>query len=326
MQRSTETGRNSTANIFTNYSFARFARRLSAAIIAIMHFPAFLASCTEENFVVRIDKAPRQCYWFTDVFVFCGEAPYLLDSYQQFPAGETPVYVSSGPGEKRIVALPAKEGDLYSRAYVQRYQDLGRESLSLLDDSPSAPFFWGTATVGEGSSRTAVLEVSQVISSIRVRSVSCNFSGRPYEDKLFHNDRLFFINVVSEFCPLAAEGGRPVSWLNYGALTDEHPYITADGWGDTGPGRIYPKVTLYCYPNPKGSPPTRLVLEGSIGDARCYYPIDIDVPRGGIRMNLDITLHRMGTQDPDAPASPDTYSIEYSTVPWNEKEPVTEDF
>ena len=326
MQRSTETGRNSTAIIFTNI-IARFARRVSVAISALLQLPAFFASCTaREDFTLRIDRAPRLCFGSIDVFVFCSEAPYLLDSYQQFPAGESPLYVSSGPGRKRIVALSAKDGDLYSRAYVRRYQDLGLEALSLVDDSPSAPCFFGTAEVEEGSSRTAVLEVSPLISSIRVGSVSCSFSGRPYEDKFFHNDRLFLVNVVSEFCPLAAEGGRPVSWLNYGELTDLHQFVAASGWGDTGSERIYPDAVLYCYPNPGGSPPTRLVLEGTVGEDRCFYPIDIDVPRGGLELSLDITLHRMGTQDPDSPASPGTYTVEYSTVPWYEKEPVTEDF
>lgn len=297
------------------------------AIAALLQFPAFLASCTQEHALIKIDKAPHLYYYGSiDVFVFCNEAPYLLDSYQQFPAGDAPVYVSSGPGSKIIAALSAKEGDLYARAGVRTYPDLFRESFPLLEDSPWAPCFFGTVAVGEGSSRNAAMEVLPLMSSIRVRSVSCDFSGRPYEELCFHNDRLYLVNVVSEFCPLPAEGGRPVSWLNYGALTDDHPYIVAGGCGKTGPGRVYPGIVLYCYPNPKGSPPTRLVLEGTVGDSRCYYPIDIDVPRGGMAIDLDITLHRMGTQDPDSPAAPGTYSVEYSTVPWHEKEPVFEDF
>lgn len=325
MKRSKVKGRLPKTNtVFIN---ALSACRISVAITALLQTPAFLASCTQEHIQIRIDKAPQvNCFGSIDVFVFCNEAPYLLDSYQQFPAGDAPVYVSSGPGSKIIAALSAKEGDLYARAGVRTYQDLCRVSFQLMEDSPSAPCFFGTAQVDEGSSRNADMVVSSLISSIRVRSVSCDFSGRPYVGSGFHNDRLYFINVVSEFCPLAAEGGRPVSWLNYGVLTDDHPYIVAPGCGDIGPERIYPDVTLYCYPNPAGNPPTRLVLEGTVGDSRCYYPIDINVPRGGMALELDITLHRMGTQDPDSPAVPGTYTVDYSTVPWNEKEPVTEDF
>ena len=275
---------------------------------------------------VRIVRSQSWSNGAADVFVFDNQSPFLLDSYQQFLAGDGPLYVSSGTGEKRIVVLSAREGDLYSRSGIQRYQDLCRESFSIMDDNPASPFFYGEATVGEGSSRAATLNVSPIMSSIRVRSVSCNYSGRPYEGMFFHNDRLFLINVVSEFCPLVAEGGRPVSWLNYGSLTDIIPVIVTEGWGNIGPERVHPDVTLYCYPNPQGSPPTRLVLEGNVGDAKCYYPIDINVPEGGMRYVLDITISRMGTPDPDSVAVPGTYTVEYETVPWYEKEPVTEDF
>ncbi len=326
MKRSIVKGRKyiTTNTVFIN---ALSACRVSVAITALLQFPAFLASCTQEQIQVRIDKAPHlYSYGSVDVFVFCNEAPYLLDSYQQFPSTDAPVYVSSGQGSKIIAALSAKEGDLYARAGVRTYQDLCRVSFPLLEDSPSAPCFYGTVTVGEGSSRSAAMEVSPLISSIRVRSVSCDFGGRPYEEHGFHNDRLYLVNVVSEFCPLQAEGGRPVSWLNYGAMTDDHPYIAAPGYGDIGRERVYPDMVLFCYPNPRGSPPTRLVLEGTVGPERCFYPINIDVPRGGMAVNLDITLHRMGTRDPDSPAAPGTYTVEYSTVPWNEKEAVVEDF
>lgn len=331
MQRSIKTGRNSTANycIITKLFTARIACRISVAISAFLQLPAFFASCTEEGtkgIRIHAGNLPQAMKRATDVFVFNSEEPCLLDSYQQFPAGEMPLFLTSGPGDKTVVALSAKDGDLYSRAYTGRLSDLRGESFSLLDDSPSNPFFFGITAIERGRSRAAELDVTPLMSKIRVRSVSCNFDGRLYGTGFFHNDHLFLVNVVSDFCPLAAEGGRPVSWLNYGGPADSHPYIEADGWGDIGSARVMKGTVLYCYPNPKASPPTRLVLEGTVAGTTCYYPIDLDIPRGGMTLSLDITLNRAGTLDPDSPAAPGTYTVEYSTEPWYESPEVVEEF
>ena len=306
--------------IFTTH----LACRISVAISAFMQFPAFFASCAAEvapEFKLRIERAPEASRSL-DVFVFSGEPPYLLDSYQQFPAGESPVYVVSGPGRKRVVALTSASGDIYSRAGINRYQDLSKEAFSLLDDSPGSPFSFGECFVEEGTSRSVSMSLNPLLSSIRVRSVSCDFSGSVYLSSHYHNDNLFLTNAVSESCPLGAEGGRPVSWVNYGYNATSHPFLEAEGLGDIGPERKYTNVVFYCYPNPGGRPPTRLVLEGTVGEKRCYYPINLPVPRSGTRLVLDISIHRMGTSDPDSEAVPGTYTLEYSTEPWYETDTV----
>lgn len=329
MPRSTKTGRKSTAKNYTRFLTARLARRISVAISAFMQLPAFFASCgTETPAAVARLRIDRQSSGGSalDVFVFEAETPFLLDSYQQFHAGEEPVYAVSGLGKKRVVAVTSTSGDLYARASVTRYQDLAKESFSLLDDSPAAPFCHGETIVGEGNTGSVNLTLKPLLSSIRLRSVSCNFSGRSYEGDGFHNDNLLLINVVSESCPLGAEGGRPVSWLNYGFQTSGHPYLKADGLGDIGPGRTYCNVLLYCYPNPEGSPPTRLVLEGTVGDIRCYYPINLPVVKSGTRLALDVTIRRMGTSDPDSEALPGTFTVEFTSEPWYERETAIETF
>lgn len=329
MPRSIKTGRKSTANYYLHFFTAHFACRISVAITAFMQLPAFFASCAPEGPAggqarLRIDRAPAAARAL-DVFVFSAEPPYLLDSYQQFPSGESPVYVVSGPGRKRVVALSAT-GDMYSRAGITRYQDLSKESFSLLDDSPLSPFSFGETVVEEGTSQSANMALKPLLSSLRVRSVSCNFSGRPYYETLFHNDSLFLCNAVSESCPMGAEDGRPVSWANYGFRATSHPYLEAGGLGDIGPGRKYSDAVFYCYPNPLGSPPTRLVLDGKVGEERCYYPINLPVQKVGTRLVLDITIHRMGTSDPDSEAVPGTYTLEYSTEPWYETDTVIQTF
>ena len=304
-------GRKFTNNIITP-SILRYTRRMSVATAALLQFPAFFASCTmapagESNVNIRIREAQASA---VDVFLFDAVEPYLLDSYQQC-AGEGCSFVLSGPGEKIVAALPARAGDLYARASVSRLQDLTREVFVLENDSPSAPLRYGIARIGSGASRSLALNMNPLICTIRVKSVSCDFSGHPYGQQEFHNDNLFLLNAASESCPLAAEGGHPVSWSNYGFPSSEHPYLYAKGG---------PPATFYCYPNPAANPPTRLVLEGTVGDVHCYYPIEIPLPRAGMSYDLDITLHRMGTDSPDCTAAPGTYTVEYATVPWRQAE------
>ena len=328
MPRSIKTGRKSTDKPL--FYIARFARRISVAISAFMQLPAFFASCSAEDqaFAPRkiyIERAPSS-RGALDVFVFEGEPPYLLDSYQQFPAGNEPLYVVSGPGKKRLVAMSSPTEDIYARAGVTRYQDLSKESFSLLDDSPASPFSYGETTVEEGSTRSISMTVKPLMSCVRVRSVSCDFSGRPYHNSTCHNNSLFLVNAVCETCPLGAEDGRPVAWANFGSHALSHTYLEAEGLGDIGPERKYCDIVLYCYPNPQGSPPTRLVLEGTVGEHKCYYPISLPVPKFGTRLVLDVTIHRMGTDDPDSEALPGTYTLEYSTEPWYETDTVIETF
>lgn len=328
MPRSTKTGRKSTNKPL--FYTARFARRISVAITAFMQLPAFFASCSAEDNAgaprkIHIVRAPSS-RGALDVFVFEGEPPYLLDSYQQFPVDDVPLYVVSGPGKKRIVAMSSPTGDIYARASVTRYQDLSKESFSLLEDSSDLPFSYGEITVEGESTRSISMTVKPLMSCVRVRSVSCDFSGRPYYNETCHNNSLFLINAVCETCPLGAEDGRPVAWANYGSHALSHPLLEAEGLGEIGPERKFCDVALYCYPNPQGSPPTRLVLEGTVGDYKCYYPINLPVPKCGTRLLLDITIHRMGTDDPDSEALPGTYTLEYSTEPWYETDTMVETF
>lgn len=323
MIRSNNKGRISTENFITLSSVMGFACRVSVATTAFLQLPAFFASCTqmkEDSCIhIKINRAEtgRQAY---DIFFFDSVEPFMLDSYQQC-TGEKCQYLFSSPGDKIVAALPATAGDLLSRASVSRLHDLYHEVFSLENDSPDAPLRYGYARISGGASRDFDLNLNPLICTIRVKSVSCDFNGRSYGViSLFHNDNLYLVNAAVESCPLAAEGGHPVSWMNYGYPESNHPYICAKGCGDVGLERVYPDVSFYCYPNPESKPPTRLVLDGWVGDAHCYYPIDIPLTKGGMTYELDVTLHRIGTDSPDCPASPGTYTVEWATVPWYESD------
>ena len=321
MIRSTEPGRNSTAIINTVFT-PHIASRTSAAISAILLLPAFCASCEAlQQEPVKIILQATKVQRALDVYFFDATAPCLLDSYQQILPGDTLSYALSCQGEKRIALLSATAGDLYSRAWVTCYDDLKRVSFRLEDDSPQEPMVYAVADIDAGASRSVELSLKPLLIAIRVKSVSCDF----VDSRMFHNDKFYLVNAVSESCPL--DGGRPVSWSNFGREESEIPFLSGAGLGDIGKERIYPAdAVLYTYPNPGGSPPTRLVLEGTVGDIRCYYPVTLTGLEAGKEYSLDITIKRMGTDDPDTTAVPGTYYIDYITEPWHETASSVETF
>lgn len=310
------------------------ACRGSVALSVFTQPPALLSSCVsvppEISHEVHIEtKASAE--GLIDLFFFDAEEPFLLDSYQRISPYSSPVYGLSGPGRKKVVAIQAGEGDIYGRSYVRALGDLSSDIFSLSKEHPVKPFLYGSTYLEEGRSRTVTLKLKPVLCQIRVRSLCCNFQERPYAGERLKNAKLFLVNAVSEYAPADEAEGRPVSWENIGCLASDSPLLVKDGIGTVGPERIYPDVSLYCYPNPvrtetPGTPFTRLVLEGDVGNAHCYYPVSIPGMAPGKVYELDMTLLRIGMSDPDLPAQTGQIVIDYSTVPWYENDTHTEVF
>jgi len=315
--------------------FGQIVSRRSVAFAVFMQFPALLSSCV----AVDPESAGREVIVMTkasaggllDLFFFDASQPFLLDSYQRITPEISPVYGLSGAGKKLAVAISARGGDIYDRSYVRALGDLSSDIFSLASERPVNPLLFGSAYLEEGRARTVTLQLKPALCCIRVKSLCCNFRERPYYGKSIENVKLWLVNAVSEYAPADGAEGRPVSWENYGCLGSDNPLLCQDGIGTVGQERIYPEVSLYCYPNPvddetPGSPFTRLVVEGDIGAVHCYYPINLIRMTPGMAYDMDITLLRIGTSDPDLPAETGQIITEYSTVPWNEKEPHTEVF
>lgn len=307
------------------------ARRASAAIAAFLQLPAIFSSCTAsavETTSLYIKKSLTSVSGKLDIFFFDSEEPFLLDSYQQVDMGESPLYCMSAPEGKIIAALSSVDGDIYARSGITRLSDLSRESFSLEEDKPQNPFLAGKTSAREGASRTVFLKLEPLICTIRVRSVSADFRARPYSNLNCQLDKLYLINAVCECIPFGGDGPSPLSWVNLGMCTKESPMLCADGPGEVTPMRTYPGTELYSYPNPAtedspGNPVTRLVLECRAGETKCYYPINLPGMEAGKCYELDITLLRMGTDSPDTPAVPGTYSIECNSLQWKDTEPLS---
>lgn len=315
----------------TRHLFALTARRISVAThtALLQLLPAFF-SCTsslapepfDEPSHVYIQWTKSQAPAAINLFFFDTLGIRRLDAYQQIvtPENDSPVYGLSCTGPKYLVAFSGKSGEKESWADICTLNQLKKRSFRLEQESALSPLLFGQVALPDGASRLASLELKPLLCSIRLKSVSCDFSGRPYNDDAFHLHKLFLTYAGSEYRPLEEGDGQAVSWINPGSLDSlevmnlpNPEMILQEGPGAAGPTRIYPDQTFYCYPGA----PTRLVLEASVGSITCYYPVPLTLERGCCT-ELDLTILRMGSPDPDIPTVSGAYSLETRTIPWEE--------
>lgn len=97
--------------------------------------------------------------------------------------------------------------------------------------------------------------------------------------------------------------------------------LLQEGLGNIWRQRIIAEREFWCYANDVdtaslGRPVTRIVLDGFVGNHRCFYPVELPGLKAEKTYYLDITLRRMGTPDPDIPARGDMVSVEAMVAPW----------
>lgn len=329
MVRHDKTGRGQTFS-FKLLLHLRFCGRGSAAILAaFLQLPAFLSSC---NIIEEQDSPARKVTIRTvthinkgaeaiDVFFFDNDGTGRLDSYQQISLADSlSLYALSGTDASLMVVLSAREGDTDRWMGVSTYSDLCKYSFRLEDEDPSRPLLAGETTLENGISRRADIPLKPKLSSITIRSLLCDFSGRPYAGSSFTNTRLFLSYAGAECLPLGSQDNIPISFLNPGlvdslsVLALPHPeMLLQDGCGDVGARRIEVGRTFYCYPHPD----TKLVLEGTVDGITCYYPIPVGTLLGsGQSLEMDISLLRIGSPDPDIPTESGAVMIDFITKPW----------
>jgi hypothetical protein len=327
--------------------FSSFATcRISVAITAFLQIPAFFSSCEHPLVSEDAPNGPQIYIQWTknttpeaiDLFFFDTLGAQKLDSYQQIqrPEGPAHVYGVSGAGAKRMVALSGTAGVTDPWLDINNYGNLCKKTFRLEEENPYAPHLVAEGLLADAASRTYPLNLQPMLSQIRLVSVSCDFSARPYRDPSFHCTKIYLTNVATEYKPLGPGGGHPVSWINAGCLDSvatralPHPeLLLRPGLGRVVLERQFPNLLFSCYANPEGQgdiPRTRLVLEGTVDGILCYYPIEIASLEPAREYQISLTLKRMGSSDPDIPVRSDAVLVETQTVPWQTREPYTVTF
>ena len=276
-----------------------------------------------------------------DLFFFNDDVLGRLDAYQRLEGFSASLTGASRSGKKRLVVLANAAGGTEDWLDITAYGGLLDRSFDLEQDSPSQPVMAAEGLLAAGSDKQCRLVLTPLMAQVRLRSLSCDFYGHPYEGCALEDAKVYLTNVCSRCEILPRDGTRPGGFLNVGRLSEEdlqkmlHPEMVYRDLGRAvGKGVVYPGVSLYCYPNQApeegpGSPFTRLVIEGTIEGETYYYPIDIGRndaaggPEGiarGMGYAFDITLTRKGSRDPDIPVETGSFRLNITSEPWTEKQ------
>ena len=251
---------------------------------------------------------PEQRLERLELYFFDDDPLQELDSYRHAEADGTVLEILSRGGGKLAVALAnVAPPDALPRSWFALQSRMQRIEA----EDPARPAMSGSALFQAGEDSGLSLRLRPLLGRITLRSIRCDFSGKPYAGARLEKVRAYLINVSDEIS-LIDEEPQPHSWAHQGALSEEalrrmaHPELICAPLPDLGPQTLYPSLSLYAYPNAPaveglGQPATRLVIEGILQGHICYYPVNVPVRRD-TELILDLEITRFGTSDPDTPA------------------------
>ena len=261
---------------------------------------------------------------FLDVLIYDDDSLRRLDTWQHFGSDELKggltLLSESGPKLFVFIAnyppLPS-----VSITRIGSFDALSSFEVSLSDESPEHPIMTAVARAEAGDDiRTVTLE--PLLSEVKLGNISCDFSGKEYENESLKNVCAYLINVSASTQILRDSLFIPSEILNYGGLiwndmaSLSSPSLLYRDIPDFSPGTSYKAdAEFFCYPDDLseeslGQPFTRLVVQGDIAGQTCYYPIDVNRPGYGhrsgrpglgrnVRYCVNLSLTRRGSDSPE---------------------------
>ena len=253
-----------------------------------------------------------------DIFIYNSDSG-ALDAYQHWDASDADddslLIVCSSKKIPRTVMVASGLSRDWEWGQIRSIDSLREALVSLDEDRPeAAPVLSGWTKIGDGFDETCTVTLRPLLCRVRLHSLTCDFSGRPYYGETLQHPRAYLINAGCESAlfPDDAAPPYPSGYRNMGADCGELPVIE----GTEG--------VLYCYPNPAtddglGTPMTRLVIEGELLGRTWYYPITLPQPLRNHSYDFDITLTMTGADNPDTPVDGTAAQIALAVVPWDEQ-------
>lgn len=276
-----------------------------------------------------------------DIFVYNDDALQRIDSYQRLEPDEGNVLaVASRKGDKIIAAISNPQRQEYEWNSISSFEALCEMTADLAMEDACNPLRSGTVFVEAADNGYCSLTMTPVLSEIHIRSIRCDFSGKPYSSATLKNACAYLTNVNSLAPVFESDDFRPMSPVNSNGYPDEslrtfrNPgTVYAEFPSEIGNVPVDSGIRLYCYPNSceaetVSTPFTRLVISGEIEGTKYYYPININKGEfslvqgySGIARNcryvFDITIRQTGTADPTIPVSPEAVSVSTEITPWD---------
>ena len=300
---------------------------------------------------LHITKSPYTAMQTLDIFVFRDNETRLLDCYQRVEQPEKwDGRIMSSAGNRIIRICANSRTDKNEWPLIRSMNSLEKISFNLEDESRENPVMTGEAKMPAPGSNAlhpglpyAEITMLPITCEIVLRSLICDFKGRPYDGEKITEAKVYLTNVNATRKLSDADGSMPERIINAGFLNRsdlskfrDSSLIIKHIEKSIGKDGIQEDIRLYCYPNmaeeeSPGSPVTRMVIEGKVSGKTYYWPIDISRGpgkgiSGGKSYIFDVRITRKGTTDPDIPVRTEEVNIRFEEESWIEKEGYTVGF
>lgn len=274
-----------------------------------------------------------------DILVFNDDELQRLDCYQRMDeSNDEDFFVSSQKGAKIIMFYANSQHSVEDWMWIGSLSGVSDVSVSLEKESRDFPVMSGRLDVTAGGTYTPTLE--RLSAEIVLKSVSCNFAGKPYDGEKLENVSVYLTNVNAE-SPVWPDGQKSSRFINQGRLSENDMSRFSDPSlvfhsleGSIGEVPVNAGIRLRCYPNSSakegpGTPFTRLVIQGDIQGVTWYWPVAVrgrpdEEKSAGVERNTqytyDILITGKGSADPDTEIEKGSIMIKTEILEWTGKE------
>ena len=247
-----------------------------------------------------------------DVQFFVFDDTDALEAYSMEVEGSVGAALRCTPGQKKVVAV-ANGPDM---GYVESYQELyGLRSDLLEDNSHEYLLMTGqdTYVVSAGKqSQNMQLSVRRRVAKVVLNSLKVDFDVQHNKLKEFAVRGVYLVNVAGGSYYL--NDSESWKWYNQGALQSSgdvsllsnvlsQPLVLSDGQS------LNDKYEFYAYPNAHGDASglpwiprsTRLVVEASVDQDICFYPVTIPQLQANCVYKVNLVVRHSGSESADDP-------------------------
>lgn len=331
-------------SVYTEFNQSLLVLSMIALIVSV------LQGCNkhpqDSDFTEAVDKTSVKLAVHTsqssqihslDALVFNDDMLQRLDCYQRFENWSEGAHLIGSCSGKKIMLICANlKMDTNDWRQYNSFKKAGELKVELENEEREFPVMASCINIKAGESSQVKLE--RLSSEVELRSICCDFSGKPYAGENITEAKAYLINVNACSSLLPQEHESTERIINQGGLIKDDIEIFNDkslifsNLDTINLNRQFISKRFTCYHNACseetiGSPFTKLVIEGKIQGETWFWPIDIN--RGnkgnGITRNsryiYDITIRSKGTKDPDNTISNEMTDIIFKTEQWQEKDP-----
>ncbi len=175
---------------------------------------------------------------------------------------------------------------------------------------------------------TVSMELTRMVSRIKLNSVRVSFVGTPYEGIPLQNVKAYLTNVQARK-RLGDGAGTNLKVFN------SKKYVASDVAECTMQGMLYDELEesicetvhntphyFYCYENDINEETdteqfTRLVIEGTLNGITYYYPVSLKELKRNSCYSVDVKISRPGSLDPEKEVGFGTLDMKLSIQGWD---------